>query len=330
MSGSATALPGPGAAGAAPVSRQPAGEGAAALRPGELVLGQLVEARGAGEGILELGGRLLHAFYPEGLTAGERLVLRVASLGPPLVLQLPDPVQEPLAQLLRPPGTGFASAVQTLLAQGAEGLGPAERELLAGIQRLLSVPTSPADMSQALQRFLTRSGVFHEAHLAGGRDPQDLKALVLRLLPRIEQGPLARALESVLGHVEAYQARSVLDGVPVIPLVLIWGGETVRGEWVVEERSTQGAEGTAASGSLRLRLDMPHLGHAEVAVRWGPLGTSARLRLQPAALEAATARSAELAEALVRAGAPRLVDLRLEPLTDLPARPGPGRIAVLA
>lgn len=300
------------------------------LRAGDVVEVSVVEALGQGQGIVELEGRLLRALYPEGLAAGARVALRVASTGPPLLLRLPEPGEAALARLLSPPASGFGQAVRGLLAAAADPAGgPELRRLLEGAE-VLRLPTSPSELAPALAKLLQRSGLFHEALLGRGEDPGDLKSLALRLLAAPASPPLHRLAEILLGHVEAHQARSVAEGTVTFPFVLPWGGDGVVGEWVVEERSGRGPLGEALSGAVRIRLEMPRLGPVEVGVRWGPSGTAVRLRLAPEGLAEVSAQMGELREALTGAAGVRLVELRADALPRASASAGPGLLEVVA
>ena len=327
--GGAPVLGPPGGAG--PGRPAQAGEIQGVLRLGGLIQVELVQAKGAGEGILDIGGQLFRALYPEGLAEGQRLTLRVASLGPPLLLQLPDSPEAALGRMLTPPPGGLASTLPILLSQTAgEGLGPGESHRLRQLQSLLALPSSPGELSRALARLFPRSGLFHEALLARGEGAEGVKSLALRLLRSVPEGPLTRALENLLVHLEAHQARSVLDGFPVMPIALPWGGEVLQGELAVEERSGRRPDGAAAAGALRLRLEMPGLGPVEAALRWGPLGISVRLLLREQFVDAASHRMTELSEALAQGAGVRLVDLRVDSLAEGQARSGPGRVEVVA
>ncbi|NTU59462.1 MAG: hypothetical protein HGA98_00205, partial [Deltaproteobacteria bacterium] len=49
------------------------------VKAGDLVAATLTEELGGGEGIVDVGGRLLRALYPEGMAQGARVTLRVVS-----------------------------------------------------------------------------------------------------------------------------------------------------------------------------------------------------------------------------------------------------------
>lgn len=300
------------------------------LQAGDLVDALLVEDLGGGTGIVDLQGKLFRAVFPEGLQAGARVPLRVAGTGPPLLLQLPTAGEEGLIRLLSPPATGLAQTVRGLLAAAADpAAAPELRALLQGAE-FLRLPSDPDHLAPAFARFLSKSGLFHEALLARGEDPGDLKALALRLLSSSKEPTLTRLAESLLGHIEAHQARSTVEGTVIVPFVLPWAEDTVRGEWVVEERTGCGSKGEALAGALRLRLDMPHLGAVEVALRWGPAGNSVRLRLDPGSLDAVASRLPELEQALTAEPGARLLELKAEPLVRAPGRTRPGLLEVVA
>lgn len=297
------------------------------LRLGEVVDAQLLETLGQREGILSIGGKVFRALHPEGLTPGQRLQLRLVSLGPPPLFKLPAAADEGVARLLLPPAQGVTGAVRALLAAPAgEGDGD---PLLASLRQLLRLPAEPEPLAQALARYVRGSGLHHEARLAAGEDPGDVKALALKLLAAKPEGALARAAEALLGHVEAHQARSVLEGALVVPLVLPWGEEWVQGELRLEEREGRGV-GEPAAGSLRLRLQMPRLGPVEVRLRWGAGGVSLRLALEPSVLEEARGLLPELSQRLAGAAGVRVADLRAEPLPPPAPKGGPGLVEVVA
>jgi len=316
--GGAPPLPPPLPRGEAPVP---------GLRLGEVVEAQLLETLSQREGILSIGGRVFRALHPEGLNPGQRLQLRLVSLGPPPLFKLPAAADEGVARLLLPPAQGVTAAVRALLAApaGEEAGDP----LLASLRQLLRVPAEPEALASALARLVRGSGLHHEARLAAGEDPADLKSLALKLLATKPEGALARAAEALLGHVEAHQARSVLEGVLVLPLVLPWGEEWVQGEIRLEDGEGRGA-GEAAGGSLRLRLQMPRLGPVEVRLRWGAGGVSVRLALDPAALEEARGQLPELSRRLSAEAGVRVADLRAEALPPPAPKSGPGLVEVVA
>ncbi|MBI5017386.1 MAG: hypothetical protein HZB55_18105 [Deltaproteobacteria bacterium] len=300
------------------------------LRAGDLVAALVVEDLGGGAGIVDLQGKLFRAVYPDGLGAGARVTLRVEGTGPPLLLRVPEAGEEALLRVARPPATGLVQAVRGLLAAAEDpALGPELKTLLDGTE-LLRLPADPARLAPALARLIAKSGVFHEAALARGEVPGDVKSLALRLLSSPAEPAVTRLAEALLGHVEAYQARSVLEGAVVVPFVLPWAGESVPGEWIVDERSGAGDGGEAVAGALRVRLDLPRLGPVEVALRWGPAGNAVRLRLAGAGLDAVTGRLTELENALTEDAGVRLLELRAEPLSRAPAQSSPSLLEVLA
>lgn len=316
-------------AGGQGVSARPAGAAEAlGLKSGDVVEGGLVENLGNGEGIVDLGGRLVRAAIPEGLAAGLRAALRVVSTGPPLVLKLPMPGEEALVQRLSPPSVNWSQVLGALLSS-ADGR-PEEVAQLVEPFLFLRLPISPADLAPLLAQLVRKSGLYHEALLARGEDPGDLKALALRLLARSSDPGVVKLAEALLGHVEAHQARSVFEGAVVVPFALPWGDEPLQGEWVVEERSGRRPNGEAESGLLRVRLHLPRLGPVEASFQWGPAGNAVRLRLAPEGLSAVSPRLPELARALVDEASLPLVSLRVEPLAPAAPKGARGLLEVLA
>jgi len=297
------------------------------LRLGDVVEAEFLETLGPGEGLLAIGGRVLRATHPDGLVPGQRLALRLVSAGPPPVLRVPEAADEGVAQLLRPPAQGLGAAVRVLL--GSEAARAESGPWLSALQQILRLPEDPDALGRALARLVGRSGLHHEASLARGEEPADLKALVLRLAAREPQGPLAKAAEALLGHVEAHQARSVLEGALVVPLLLPWGEEWAQGELRLEDPGARD-RGRAAGSTLRLRLEMPRLGPAEVLVRWGQGQVSVRLGLAPDAVAQGRERLGELSTQLSRVAGLRVADLRVETLPPPARRGGSGLVEVVA
>ena len=297
-------------------------EGPADFRQGEVLQVELVKSVGDDEGIFRVAGRLFRALYPEGLTPGVAVPMRVVDLGPPLVLRLPDIISALFAKLVHPSQTGFAEAAQNLakLFQGSGYTGEAAA-LLDKLRQMLDLPSDPKELALALERYFTKSGVFHEAFLARGEDPGDLKSILSRLLALLggdeKAEPLLRAL---LSHVETFQARSLLAENPIFPFFLPWGEEPVKGE--IELMKEEGGEGERGGG-LVMRLDLPNLGHVESALWWYAGGISVTLKV-PKALEGWLGeRAPELEEKLKELDGMSLTTLRIEP--HEPAKPRRGR-----
>ena len=207
--------------------------------------------------------------------------------------------------------------------------GPAG-ELLRTAQTLLRLPLATGPLARGLAAWMVRSGLFHEAQLSRGSDSGDLKSLLLRLLPQLSRGSLQRAATSLLGHLEAHQARSVLEGQPILPLVLPWGEEWLQGELRLERDDSGRRSDGRRGGSLVVQLDMPELGRVEVRVRWGEPGVAVRLAAEPQGLAVLREHLAELEGHLIADAGVRLVDLRAEPLPPPTLATGSGMVEVLA
>lgn len=283
---------------------------------------------GPGTGVLRVNGQLLRALFPLGLPQGARVPLQVLAPGPPLLLQLPDAPRPPVAALLSPPAQPLTAALAEFLS-AAPPAGPAG-ELLNAAQALLRLPTVSAPLARGLAAWFTQSGLFHEASLAQGRDPGDLKSLLLRLLPQLAGGSLQRAATSLLGHLEAHQARSVLEQQTILPLVLPWGEEWIQGEVRVERDPPGRAAAGGSGGSMVVHLDLPHLGRVEARVRWGETGVAVRLAAEAVGLEALRQHLPTLHEQLTGAARVRLLDLRADPLPPPSSATGPALVEVLA
>jgi len=292
--------------------------GTPALRPGDRVEVELLESLRDGAAWVRLAGRRLLARFPGGFPQGPRVGARVVSTGPPLVLKAetaadaaPVPVRFPREPLARAVGAVLSAAP-----------GPGDPPELAALQGLLRLPPDPASLAAALARWVRGSGVFHEAMLARGEAPEDLKALVVRVLARLPRGSLREGLEALLRHVEAFQARGVAEGTAVVPLVLPWGERWVEGDIAFEaDRETRRGTRPRVSG-VRVRLDLPSLGPVEVRVRWAAAGVSVYIAAGDRGRGPIRVRLAELREGLRERTGGRLVTVRVGRLP--PAGPPPG------
>ncbi len=288
------------------------------LRPGDRVEVELLESLRDGAAWVRLAGRRLLARFPGGFPPGPRVGARVVAGGPPLVLKAEAaPGAAPVP--VRFPKESLAAAVRAVLSAPP---GPGDPPELGVLRGLLGLPPDPASLAAALARWVRGSGVFHEALLARGEVPEDLKALVARALARLPPGGLREGLEGLLRHVEAFQARGVAEGTAVVPLVLPWGDRWVEGDLALEtDREARPGGGARVSG-VRVRLDLPSLGPVEVRVRWAAAGVSVWLAAGDRARGAIRARLAELREGLRDRTGGRLVTVRVGRLP--PAGPPPG------
>lgn len=308
-------MPPVGGVGAPP---PPAGAGPSGpLGPalGAVVEVEILEVFEPGAGRVALGRWTGEARFPPHLVAGARFPARVASLGPPAVLQpLPAPEANP-AKLLPPPAYPLARAVEAVLSAGEAD--PAA----AALARLLSLPRDPGALAPALARWVRASGLFHEADLARGEVHDDVKTLAQRLLQRVPEGPLRDAAEALVRHVEAHQARSIAGGEAVIPLVLPWPQGTVAGEIRLEPDGTAGRPGGRTRyRAVRVRLDLPHLGRVEARVAWAPEGVRVSLGASPQVLPLLRREIGTLRSALAGGAGVRLLGLGVEALRP-PAEP---------
>ncbi len=308
------ALPTPTATGPAEGAR---------LAPGTVVEARILESIQPGLGKVAVGRWVLNARFPAELPQGARFQAQVEAGGPPLVLRLLKPPEADAARLAVPPREPLARAVVRILeAAGADSD-------LAPLARLLRLPPEPRALASHLARWVRGSGVFHESALARGEVPEDLKTLAVRLLGRLGEGPVREAVEGLVRHTEAHQARGALTGEPVIPLVLPWPGGPVHGEIALEpDRENRGGAGSRYR-TLRIRLDLPALGPVGVRVAWFPEGVRLGLAARAEVLPLVRGRLDRLRRALVRDAGVRLVGLAVEALRP-PAAEDPSVLEVRA
>ena len=183
--------------------------------------------------LLELEGRQIEAESPSGLSAGQRLLLRVEQLQPQLVLhitELEPTLEAEAARLLRAllPAHADAGALLEQLASllDSETEGPpiaaSLTKLKEAITALLSdgAPATP----ERLKNLFQDGGIYYEAKLllAAKDDPQrfretvggDLKGLLLSALKEAAGGAvpveLKSAVNAQLNNIETQQAVNLL------------------------------------------------------------------------------------------------------------------------
>ncbi|GAB4263513.1 MAG: hypothetical protein Kow0092_14500 [Deferrisomatales bacterium] len=307
----------------------------AGLRPGAVVTVEVREPAGAGGGVLQIRGEPVRALFPEGLAPGARLPLQVLSSGPPPVLGFPpEAAGAEAAPAAAPPPPRPEAAVRALLQPTAApeeaGVAGEAARWLEAARLLLDLPQDPGGLARALARWVPRSGVFHEARLEAFGPKGDLKGILLRLVGQLPPGALRDAAEGLLGHLETFQARSLVGEAVVVPVVLPWGERFVSGELRLPGRGG-GRKGRRGSPrSLVLRLRMPRLGPVEVRVLWGAPGVSVRLALTPYARPAVESRLEELARSLGAQVPLPIRDLRVDPLPEEPAAGDGALVEVVA
>lgn len=289
---------------------------------GQVLSVELVKPVGSDEGLFRISGKYFRALYPEGLAPGVAVPMKVIDVGPPLVLRLPDMIAQVFGKLVHPPSTSLSSALATLAKTFDGAPTTPEAALAAKLKEVLALPQDPKELAKALERLFVKNGVFHEALLARGEDPLDIKSFALKLLALTgEGGKGAEAAKALLAHVEAFQARSLLHDNPVFPFFLNWGGEEIKGEFELKEddAAPEGQKG----GGLVMRLDMPNLGHVEASLWWYAGGVSVTFRV-PKEIEGwLTERLAELKKTLDGLPEFSLAALRVEERE--PPRPATGR-----
>lgn len=293
------------------------------FQSGEVLSVELVKSVGDDEGLFRIAGRFFRALYPAELTPGVAVPMKVIDPGPPLILRLPDRLADVFAKLVHPSQIPLSEASNSLagMLKGG-GLAPEAQNLLARVLDTLNLPSDPRELAGALERLFQKSGVFHEALLSRGIDPDDVKANLLRLIALIsEDDKAAPLLKALLSHVETYQARSLQNEHPVFPFVLNWGGDPLKGE-IELLKEEEGKDGEKAGG-LVVKLDLPNLGHVQTALWWYGGGLSVTMRVPRQVEGWLTERIGELEEKLKNLDTLRLTTLRVEP--QEPPRPMRGR-----
>lgn len=199
------------------------------LRPGEMVIAQVLDRLPTGNLLIEVKGTPLEAVAPEGLSRGEQLPLRVEQVTPQAVFRIlprSEEVQVQALQLLRSHLSDRAPAAQVLtqleqalaplIGQTTAGTPPSAPHLQELLLRLLPADAPPTP--EGLQTLVRDGGLQLEARLAEAvrrSAPEqaaeaarhDLKAVVLRVLheagtaaPRPELQPLVDSASQVVNE----------------------------------------------------------------------------------------------------------------------------------
>jgi len=298
---------------------------AAAFSPGDKVVAELIEALSKTQGIWKIGEQLFKADHPPGLAQGAKLNLRVVSNGPPLQLKLDQALQSDKPGLPRPPAQGAASCVENLLTASGEGLTEAENALLSSLASFINLPEDAEPLAQALARWVGNCIKPPQTEADGPRDAPGLKAILSAIAKNFPEGKLPKAAEALLLHLGIYQARSIVEDAALIPFVLPWGENYMRGEIRIENDSRKNKQGGPRSATLLITVQMPRLGTVEAKISLGEAGLSIKLFLGREFLEETKTRLPELVERLssltgVKGKAFRTADVKVEPL--LPPTPG--------
>lgn len=193
------------------------------LKDGLVVAGEVLEVS-AGTAFLSLGGRRVPADTGVELQPGQRFFARVRREGDTVVLRLLDPDVDEAQTLVaalrsvlaedRPAAALLSRLVADLHAQ-AETLEPRERARVEVLVRAIGkFVVLPDGDGKNLAAALLRSGVFHEALLARGREGsraalQDLKTVLLRALASAPEGPERESVQRALAGIEAEQLLDV-------------------------------------------------------------------------------------------------------------------------
>jgi hypothetical protein len=264
---------------------------------GRIVQAQLVADLPNGRSLIDLEGFRLDVKLPVPARPGETLQLEVLALEPKLTFALLG-----ARTGARPDAVSMSDSVRQLAAllervSNESDAAPAARTAPV----LPAPPNDTAELARALERALTRSGLFYESHqaqwIAGERPLEELMREPQAGLKRTGDPVHAQAAALVQQQIETLDTRQI-----------VWTGQAWPDqplEWRIEEeprRDESGDEAPAAwKTSLTLRL--PQLG--DMTATLAIAGDEVRLALSAAQPEARSAlRTGEpaLRAALERAG----------------------------
>ncbi len=264
------------------------------ISPGQVVQGRVIARLHDGDYAVSVGGQTLRMGLPARFRAGDLLELVLVGTEPQLTFALA--AQYPSAAGATVSEAGRLAA--TLAAPSGE---PTWAAALTHATPLAAAPDAPAELAQALQRSVERSGLFYESHqaqwVAGERT---LEQLLLepqtRLAPAIAPGapagkpgththasPLAPGVSSGNPIVEAHalplvqQQLAALDTHAILWRGPIWPGQWL--DWAVEERPAEAREpDDPVAWHTALRLHLPRLGGISASLALATNGVRVTLR----------------------------------------------------
>ena len=254
----------------------------AVLRDGRVIAGEVLQSSGDGMVTLALGRHRVPAETRLLLDPGQHFLFQVEDDGGELVLRIlggGDPIEVQLLQALRRV-VGEDRSVGELLSELAARLraelasAGSERSAL---ERLLDALPRHAHRAgedgAALRALFLRSGLRFEAMLAAavraGITPEvlerlrtDLKAELLRVLGRLDEGPLREAVARALTAIEAEQLLNLARqraGEPIVwsfPVSDVAGWTTAQLQILPREHRGRGAETRQDEHTQRIVLDV--------------------------------------------------------------------------
>jgi Flagellar hook-length control protein FliK len=264
---------------------------------GQIVQAKLVADLPNGRSLIDLQGFRLDVKLPVPARPGETLRLEVLALEPKLTFGVLGAQSGPTADPV-----SMSDSMRRLAAL-LDGVSSQSDAAPAGrTAPVLPTPTSnAAELAQALERALTRSGLFYESHqaqwVAGERSLDELM--------REPQAALKRSGEPVHPQASALVQQQIetLDTRQIVWTGQVWPDQPL--EWRIEEeqrRDESGSE-TPSAWKTSLRLRLPQLG--ELTATLSIAGDEVRMTLAAADADARSAlRTGEpvLRAAMERAG----------------------------
>ena len=275
-----------------PTAHAPALLFAADFPAGTNLIARVLSRLPSGDLLLEVGGRQLAAPLPQGIQAGEELLLRVEENQQGahqirVLERLRNLIVSPPARLPAADSLGLLSRqLKAVLAQGdvPQALG----RLAGKVEGMIGEDAPPS--TQRIASLIEEGGLQYESKLArillenrfkslGPLLQNDLKALLLRTQNEIRLQPesleqwsrLAQSVERHLNHIETLQATNLAAQSQSAPLQLeipfLSGGQLSMVELFIQPEGGQSADSAEQSGrgfNILFLLDLQGLGRTRV------------------------------------------------------------------
>jgi len=212
-----------------------------ALKPGQLIEAEVIRGGADQQVTIKINGQLITLRSERPLQAGQHYTFRVQfAQGQwqliPQTATNPATAASPLTSLLTPSAHPVTTPLTQLLQQLPLQALPASLQPL--IQQLRQQLLTPERLTGAqLEKTVHSSGLFFEHRTLKNRTPpQDLKAILLKLLAQAQQTdkPLIEPIRAMLRHIEHHQARTLIEHHLVIPLLFAPDSGIRQGTLIIE------------------------------------------------------------------------------------------------
>lgn len=240
------------------------------LPPGQLFKAVVVEAKGGGRYVLDIGGSRLSAESQAPLSLGQNLRLEVTNTTPQVELKIVSDTQNQFigrSLTLVGKGIDLSTLVQQLSQPTSplQGLSPASRSIIEGFFSLQQAPLGTKEGGTVLKQLMEGVGLKFEHHLARGDTNSaaaTLKAALLEIAHTVKNTePLANTAQKLITGIELFQLAQVnanSEAFVIFPLPLPF---IEAGFLTVDKDGSRDGTSDPEDCRFSLHLTMSELGH---------------------------------------------------------------------